>query len=177
MTTIRPFQSDDHTRLREITVEAFDGVSIDQNGERMFGLIGGRDWRWRKGRAFDEDVERDPAGIFVAVNTDDDGREEILGFISTWINREAGVGHIPNLALTASARGQGLGRRLIQYALDHFRGHGMACARIETLDQNAIGQKLYPSLGFHEVARQIHYMMPLESELIDLSPKSATIVS
>jgi len=37
----------------------------------------------------------------------------------------------------------------------------MTVGRIETLEQNAIGRQLYPSLGFLEVARQIHYAMPL----------------
>ena len=34
---------------------------------------------------------------------------------------------------------------------------GMRVAKIETLVQNAQGQTLYPSFGFQEVARQIHY--------------------
>jgi hypothetical protein len=37
----------------------------------------------------------------------------------------------------------------------------MTIAKIETLEQNLIGRHLYPSLGFVEVARQIHYAMPL----------------
>ena len=37
----------------------------------------------------------------------------------------------------------------------------MTAAKIETLEQNSIGRHLYPSLGFIEVARQIHYAMPL----------------
>ena len=37
----------------------------------------------------------------------------------------------------------------------------MTVARIETLEQNPIGRQLYPSLGFLEVARQIHFAMPL----------------
>ena len=37
----------------------------------------------------------------------------------------------------------------------------MTVAKIETLEQNPIGRQLYPSLGFQEVARQIHYAMPL----------------
>ena len=39
----------------------------------------------------------------------------------------------------------------------------MQVAKIETLEQNPVGQKLYPSLGFVEVARQVHYAMRLES--------------
>ena len=38
----------------------------------------------------------------------------------------------------------------------------MEVAKIETLDQNPVGQALYPSLGFTEVARQIHYAMRLD---------------
>ena len=33
--------------------------------------------------------------------------------------------------------------------------------RIETLAQNEVGQSLYPSLGFVEIARQIHYAQKL----------------
>ena len=40
----------------------------------------------------------------------------------------------------------------------------MAMAKIETLAQNERGQALYPRCGFREVARQIHYVMPLDAE-------------
>jgi ribosomal protein S18 acetylase RimI-like enzyme len=32
---------------------------------------------------------------------------------------------------------------------------------IETMENNAIGQRLYPSFGFEEVGRQIHYALKL----------------
>ena len=38
----------------------------------------------------------------------------------------------------------------------------MQAAKIETLEQNLVGQALYPSLGFKEVARQVHYAMRLD---------------
>jgi hypothetical protein len=60
---IRPFRPDDLPLLREMTVEAFDGVSIDQGIEREFGSINGRDWRWRKARHVDEDARREPEGM------------------------------------------------------------------------------------------------------------------
>mgnify|MGYP001126740404 CR=1 FL=1 len=158
MPHIRPFRPGDLDRLREITVEAFNGVSIDQNAEAMFGLINGRDWRWRKGRHVDDDARRDPSGIFILAEGD-----EVLGGITTWIDRESGIGHIPNLAIAPQLRGQGWGRKLIEHALDHFRRNGVAFARIETLEQNEIGQRLYTSFGFREAARQIHYFMPLNT--------------
>jgi ribosomal protein S18 acetylase RimI-like enzyme len=156
---VRVFQVADLPRLKDITAEAFDGVSIDQNIERRFGAVAGHAWQWRKARHVEVDAQRDPQGIFVAEH---EGR--IVGYVSTWIDREAGIGHIPNLALTAAARGRGLGRRLLEHALARFRQAGIRFAKIETLDQNQVAQQLFPSLGFEEVARQIHYFMPLEEK-------------
>ena len=157
--TIRPYRESDRETLRAITVEAFDGVSIDQNIERRFGPIAGRDWRWRKGRHIDDDVDSARAAVLVAENE----AGEIVGYITTEIDREAAVGLIPNMSVRAGLRGQGIGRKLIEAALAMFREAGLVLARIETLDQNAIGQHLYPDYGFVEVARQIHYAMRLDA--------------
>jgi ribosomal protein S18 acetylase RimI-like enzyme len=157
MMTIRPYRASDRETIKAITVEAFDGVSIDQNIERRFGLVAGHDWRYRKGRHIDEDVEAAGAAVLVAEND----RGEIVGYITTQIDRAAGVGLIPNMAVRAGLRGQGIGRQLIEAALDRFRDAGLELARIETLDQNSVGQHLYPDCGFIEVARQIHFAMRL----------------
>ena len=155
---IRPHRAEELSRLKEITVEAFEPVSIDRNIERQCGTVAGHDWQWRKARHLDEDVRRDPQGLFVA-----ELHGQIAGYVSTWVDREAGFGHIPNLALTANARGQGLGRALLEYAISHFRRQQVEVVKIETLAQNPIGQQLYPDLGFIEVARQVHFVLPLES--------------
>lgn len=153
---IRSFRSEDLPTLKRIMVAAFDGVSIDQGMQKLFGVIHGHDWQWRKARHLDEDAARDPSGIFVA---EINGR--IVGFISTWQDREAGIGHIPNLSLEPDCRGKGFGRQLIEFALQRFRDAGLTHAKIETLEQNAIGNHLYTSLGFREVARQIHFVAEL----------------
>jgi ribosomal protein S18 acetylase RimI-like enzyme len=153
---IRPFQPADLDAMKAITVEAFDGVSIDQGIERVFGLIHGHDWRWRKARHLDEDLGRPHAAVFVA---EDEGR--VVGYVTTWQDPEAGIGHIPNVAVAASHRHQGLGRQLLEMALQHFRDAGLTHAKIETLVQNAVGNHLYPALGFVEVARQVHFVARL----------------
>lgn len=157
--SIRKFQPADLQPVKAITVEGFDGVSIDRNIEDRSGVINGRDWKWRKARHIDFDVARESDGLFVA-----EIEGEVVGYISTWSDVEAGVGNIPNLAVSSEHRGAGIGRRLIETALDHFREQGLAYARIETLEQNAVGQNLYPSCGFEEIARQIHYGMPLDQQ-------------
>jgi ribosomal protein S18 acetylase RimI-like enzyme len=154
--TFRAYRSDDLPTLKSIMVQAFDGVSIDQGIEKLYGPINGHDWRWRKGRHLDEDAARDPGGIIVA---EEDGR--ILGFVSSWIDQEAGIGHLPNISLVPEARGRGLGRQLLELALDRFRRAGLTHAKIETLVQNEVGNHLYSSLGFREAARQIHFVAEL----------------
>lgn len=153
---IRAYQPSDLETLKAITVEAFDGVSIDQGIDREFGPIAGHDWKWRKARHIDEDARRDAGGIFVL---EDQG--EVAGYISTTRDFASGIGWIANLAVVPGLRGQGWGRRLIQYALDRFREQGLTHAKIETLVQNEVGYGLYTSLGFREVARQIHFVADL----------------
>ena len=137
---IRAYRASDLDTLKRITVEAFDGVSIDHNLERAFGPIAGHDWRWRKARHIDDDVTA--AGALTWVAEDEAG--EVVGYIGL--------------------RGQGVGRQLIEYALERFREAGLEVARIETLEQNPVGRHLYPACGFVEVARQVHFALRLTSD-------------
>jgi ribosomal protein S18 acetylase RimI-like enzyme len=154
---IRPHHEADRETLKRITIEAFEGVSIEQNIEQRFGTIAGRDWRSRKARHIDEDFDAPGAAIWVA----EEENGEVLGYITTRMDRVASVGLIPNLAVRAGLRGQGIGRQLIEHALERFREAGLEVARIETLEQNPIGRHLYPACGFVEVARQIHFAVRL----------------
>jgi ribosomal protein S18 acetylase RimI-like enzyme len=158
---IRPFHESDREALRAITVEAFEGVSIDHNIDRVLGPIAGRDWQWRKARDFDLDV--DLFGAEVAVAADSEG-SHVLGYVTMKLDAETRIGWIHNMAIASSARGAGLGRRLLSHAIERLRASGMTVAKIETLEQNPIGSHLYPALGFREVARQIHFAMDLRVE-------------
>lgn len=157
--TIRPFSESDRQTLKDITAICFDGVSIDQNIERQFGLIDGKNWQWRKARHIDADIAANAPGIFVA---EVDGRA--AGYITTRIDRDSRIGGIPNIAVLPAYQGRGIGRALMRRGLDYLREEGMTFVRIETLDQNRIGSAFYPDMGFQEVARQIHYIMPLADQ-------------
>jgi ribosomal protein S18 acetylase RimI-like enzyme len=154
--TIRPFRAADLARLQEITVDSFEGVSIDRNIEVAFGPVAGRDWRARKAQDVANDARAHPDGIFVAEEAD-----RVIGYITTRLDEFTRIGRIPNLAVDPAYRAQGAGSALIRHALAYLQEAGMAMAKIETLEQNARGQALYPRFGFREVARQIHYVMPL----------------
>ena len=154
---IRNYRPEDLEQLKEITAICFQGTSIDRNIEEKLGLLGNRDWRWRKLRHIDADVEGDNArGVFVC---EADG--QVVGYITARIDSESKIGWIPNMGILPEHQGSGLGKRLMQTALDYLRDQGMECAKIETLEQNPVTSQFYPSVGFQEVARQIHYIKSL----------------
>jgi ribosomal protein S18 acetylase RimI-like enzyme len=155
---IRPYREPDRAILRELTVAAFEGVSIDHNLDRLLGPIAGQDWRARKARDVDRDIDLFGAELAIA---EDHPAGVVVGYVTMHCDLETKIGWIHNLAVAAGSRGQGLGRQLIEHALAYFRAAGMSVAKIETLEQNSIGRHLYPALGFVEVARQIHYAMSL----------------
>ena len=156
---IRPYRDTDRAAVVALTVAAFPGVSIDHSVDQRLGPLAGRDWRWRKGRDVERDIDSPDTELAIAEAPENGAA---VGYVTMAFDPETRIGWIHNLAVHADLRGQGLGRRLIEHALDRFRAAGMTVARIETLEQNSIGRQLYPSLGFMEVARQIHFAMPLE---------------
>jgi ribosomal protein S18 acetylase RimI-like enzyme len=153
---LRTYQPGDLEPMLRITLDGFDGTAIDQHIERICGLIQGHDWRWRKARQIEEECEANPSGVFVA-----EEQGTVRGYITTLVDREAGKGRIPNLAVDATAQGRGVGRSLIEHALGYFRAEGLSVAVIETMVNNMAGQHLYPACGFVEVARQIHFAQKL----------------
>ena len=154
--SIRLYRPEDLAVIKQLTLESFAGVTLEQNVEQALGILNGHDWRWRKARHIDEDVAANPSGIFVA-----EAEARVVGYITTVVDREAGKGRIPNLAVAADFRNQGLGRKLIEFALDYFRKEGLEYAMIETMAQNAVGNHVYLQCGFVEVARQIHFARKL----------------
>ncbi len=154
---IRPYKDGDLERVLEVTVLAFDGVSIDQNTELKYGRIGKRSWKDRKRWNIEGDIRANPSGVLVA---EFDGK--VVGYITTRLNQRSKIGWIPNLAVDPAYHKKGIGRKLIDEALRYFRDNGMELAKIETLEQNDVCLKFYPGLGFDEVARQVYYVMKLE---------------
>ena len=156
--TIRRFEERDRAALHDITVRAFSEVScIDRRLEALYGEIGGTTWPWRKNREIDQDIEAEPDGVLVA---EEEGR--VVGYVTTVTDEATRIGRIPNLAVDPEAQGRGVGKQLINAALDRFREKRMEYAKIETLEPNQAGQSLYPKAGFRELVRQIHYVMRME---------------
>ena len=73
------------------------------------------------------------------------------------------VGLAP-LAVVPSHQKKGIGKRLIEHALGYMKSMGMEHARIDTIEQNPVAMSYYPKLGFKEITRRIHYIMPLPGQ-------------
>lgn len=153
---IRKYRETDRERLLQITAEAFGPASIDRLIEERHGVLNGTPWTVRKQAQIEADCDAHPDGIFVAT-----AGEEVIGYITTRLWPETRMGWIANLAVVPGWQGQGVGRRLLEIALDYFRAEGMTHAKIETLATNERGNRLYTSLGFQELVRQIHFTMEL----------------
>ncbi len=155
--TIRKFRDSDREAVDRITVEGFEKVSIDNNMDGLFPPVKRPDWRVRKLKTLHEELRTWPEHCFVA-----ECGGEVAGYITCSVDYETLIGRILNLAVDSRFRGRGIGKKLLQHALEHFSSCGMEIAKIETLEQNEIGKRFYPSMGFREIARQIHYAMPLK---------------
>ncbi|TWU20942.1 Mycothiol acetyltransferase [Novipirellula galeiformis] len=156
---LRLYQPADLDAMQRIAIAGFEQVSIDRKLQQRFGLLGETDWTDRKAFSIAEDVRGDPEGTFVAMDDDD-----LCGFITTWHDKQSSVGYIPNLAVASDHQGKGIGRLLIDKAISHFADLGLTVARIETLTNNSAGNHLYRSIGFEEIAQQIHFGMKINRE-------------
>ena len=157
--SIRQYEPSDEARVKELTIAAFSGVSIENNIENAWPELLPVPWGERKWPMVAMDLTDHPAECFVV-----EFEDEVIGYATTRINRTNSVGQIPDMAVDEKFRGKGIGRMLLEHCLQYFRDQNLMLARIETLDQNPIGRHLYPDLGFEEVARQIFYAMPLKPQ-------------
>jgi [ribosomal protein S18]-alanine N-acetyltransferase len=76
-------------------------------------------------------------------------------------------GEIANIAVCRSARGRGVGARLLDEALAHATQQGIASVYLEVRVSNNPARGLYESRGFLPVGRRrAYYREPLEDALI-----------
>jgi ribosomal protein S18 acetylase RimI-like enzyme len=158
MVKIRPYEESDRETLHEITSASFRDASIHGILEGKFGKLRGTTWADRKARDIDQDIAMEPEGVLVA--EDDNG--DVVGYITTTTDEESGIGRIPNLAVAPNTQGQGIGKKLINAAIDRFEELGMELIKIETLATNEVGRALYPRFGFEDFIHQVHFIMRTE---------------
>lgn len=91
--------------------------------------------------------------------------ETVLGYVVGWLEFE--TFHIANLAVAPEVRGRGVGRQLMEYALDWALWHDVERSLLEVRASNHPARILYASLGYEPIAvRKGYYEAPCEDALI-----------
>lgn len=86
-----------------------------------------------------------------------DGR--VVGFVLGW-RRSQVDGHVITLDVTASARRQGVGRRLLTELEARFRAAGVRRVQLETSVSNTSAIAFYEGLGYRKASRLAGYYGP-----------------
>jgi ribosomal protein S18 acetylase RimI-like enzyme len=89
----------------------------------------------------------------------EDGR--LLGFVTLRLTPEYGNGELEYIGVAEAARGRGLGRRLLTAAVQEaFRDPRMRSLCLNTSMANAVGQRLYESVGFRPGRTMVSFRAP-----------------
>lgn len=111
--------------------------------------------------AFDSLLGRSHARLQVAV--DESG--QVLGYCV--VLRALDEGEVANIATSPAARGRGVGGALLDEALTHGDGTGLASMFLEVRVSNGPARGLYESRGFRQVGRRKgYYQRPDEDALV-----------
>ena len=68
-------------------------------------------------------------------------------------------GYIEEFQVLEKCRGQGIGRRLLTYALSQMKEAGVDAVYLRTREGNTPAQNLYESFGFRPYSRHIRYKL------------------
>ncbi|MDP5292694.1 N-acetyltransferase [Oceanimonas sp. CHS3-5] len=101
-----------------------------------------------------------PGSLLVA-----EEKSELLGYVLAGRGEATGEGWILSLAVAPAARGQGLGRQLLQAAVNALESQGCRKIKLTVLPDNPALQ-LYRRLGFAEAGREEDYFGPGEPRLV-----------
>ena len=109
-----------------------------------------------------QDALSHPAVYFACARSD---AGEVLGYVVAWF--VADEGEIANLAVAPAGWGRGIGRTLLDAALDEALGRKANAVYLEVRDSNERARRLYGSRGFEEIGRRRnYYQLPDEDAIV-----------
>lgn len=154
MLTIREAAPGEIPAAVDLLTRAFELISWFRRADALFGPVNGRPWQERL-RAR---IEKAPQGQTVLLGFEGDALRAcaVCGY-----DPKLGVGFLDLLGVEPAAHGQGHGRRMLRAFEDWARAQGAAAVNLDCLVDNDVGNALYASEGYHELARQIRWFKPL----------------
>ena len=103
-------------------------------------------------RSFQEEMERNACARYL-VAEEDDGT--VVAYGGAWIIFDEG--HITNVAVEKSRRGEGIGRALMVALMQYTANLGVNYLTLEVRRSNQVAQSLYKSFGFVELGVRKRY--------------------
>ena len=94
-----------------------------------------------------------------------DDENNVVGYIATYIVRDEAF--VENVCVTESARRQGIGRALVERAIENCKANGASFLSLEVRRSNTAAIGLYTAFDFEiEGTRKKYYSDPEEDALI-----------
>ena len=129
-----------------MSIVPFEAVHAD--GFRSLVADTLREFGFEPDPEFDRDLD-DPAAAYAALWIAVDNGA-VVGSVALRQVDEGAV-ELKRMYLRPSERGRGLGRRLLDTALDWARSHGVRVVRLDTSERMEAAQRLYEAYGFRRV--------------------------
>jgi ribosomal protein S18 acetylase RimI-like enzyme len=140
----------DFDPLKAMVIEAFEPITWQKKLDRDFGPLNGRDWRERWSARLDNIFKSQV--VLVGEST-----AQIAAMATATFDRQAALAFIDVLAVGSKFQGQGLGRQMLRGIIDHLKTLGCQFVNLDCLTDNEVGNALYASEGFVEVARHVRW--------------------
>jgi ribosomal-protein-alanine N-acetyltransferase len=107
-------------------------------------------------RSFRYELTENPnSRQWVAEIRDEQGKLRLAGMIVVWLIVDEA--HIGTIAVHPDLRRQGIGRRLLEQAIQHARETGMLTMFLEVRRTNLAAQELYKQYGFTVAGIRLRY--------------------
>lgn len=102
-------------------------------------------WRVSQQKAVEGVCAADDTNVWVAI-----AAGSTVGFVAVKLHSESSMGEVYMVAVDPDFQGQGIGRTLMQFALDWMKDAGMSVAMVETGGDpgHAPARRTYEKLGF-----------------------------
>lgn len=145
---IKPYDSRYLVAIVALSLRAWEPVfesiqnSIDAEVYQVFYPDG---WRISQQQAVEAVCTAEDTKVWIATDTD-----SMLGFVAVKLDAESSMGEIYMIAVDPAFQGQGVGGRLIEFALARMKEAGMSVAMVETGSDpgHAPARHTYEKAGF-----------------------------
>ena len=144
----------DHPRLEQMIIKSFAPITWFRKTDKVFGPFNGQDWRarWRRRLSHVFATQH----VLVA-----ESRGRIVACATGTLDPQTRLGYIDLLAVAPTRQGRGYGREMLRAMLRYMKDRGAEHANLECLADNDVGNALYRSEGFCEVARSVRWFIKI----------------